>query len=635
MIYAVVVVVLAATTFLSPVVYGSWWFVALWAVFALVLVASICSARMWRHAGSFLLHLSFIAMLGGGLATWLTRESGMLRIEKGETVDGFIDSDGKVHPLPVPVKLVEFEIAGYPGGVVVRDYISHLEVEGNPVTVSMNNVLDLKGYRLLQNSYDSEGATVLSVSHDPYGRNLSYGGYIMFAVGGLWILLARGGRFRRLLRSLSAALFISLLPLHSDAAAIDGVPLATADSLRTQQVLYNGRVVTFNTLARDVVTKLYGTPSYRGLTPEQTLLSFRLFPDRWKDEPIIKIKDKGIAEALGVRDGYVSLSDLFDREGNYRVSGMYLSAGEGRRRAVEDLDEKAGIILTLLSGRLIVARPDDVAPLTDAHVSAELVYNSIPVTAVTFMMLFAGFIAGMAVYLLLQSRAEAFSRWSLIPYVFLSGASVVSLSSFAMQWYLAGRLPLANTFETLEFVVLVMEILMLAVGRRHLLLMSLGLLMTGALALVAHLVASNPVVTPLMPVLHSGWLSLHVSLVMTAYAMLGFTFVVAAVALAVPSSALRMKTISLCLLYPGVYLLGLGIFTGAVWAEVSWGQYWAWDPKETWALVAFMVYAIPLHRRLRCLDTPRAFHSYLLLALFSLAMTYFGVNYLDSMHAYN
>lgn len=89
------------------------------------------------------------------------------------------------------------------------------------------------------------------------------------------------------------------------------------------------------------------------------------------------------------------------------------------------------------------------------------------------------------------------------------------------------------------------------------------------------------------------------------------------------------------LLYPALYLLGLGIITGAVWANVSWGRYWAWDPKETWALVTFLVYAVAVHHSVRPLRSPRAFHAYMLFAFLVVLMTYFGVNAMTSLHSYS
>ncbi len=399
-IYIAVTAVPAVTTFLSPTVYGSWWFIALWGAFALVLLLSICTTRMWRNAGRFIFHLSFLAMLGGGLLTYLTKVDGHIRIEPGQTVSSFIDRKGTKHDLPHAIKLDKFEIVYYPGGIVPRDYVSHIEIDGVKATVSMNHIFNLNGFHLLQLSYDDSGATVLSINHDPYGLYLSYAGYLMFAIGGLMLLLSKKGRFRRLLRRVSAAAGLLLaFGFNASASTIDGVPLEHADSLKSQQVIYNGRTVTFNTLSRDILLKIYGKATYRGLTSEQTLLSLKLFPDKWKYEPLIKIKEKTVSDVLGINGKYASLSDLFDTDGNYKVDKLYVTLGSENRRAVEDLDEKVGIILTLFSGELIVIRPDNVEPLSDTHIKIELLYNSIPFTKIIFMILMTGFVIGMVLYL--------------------------------------------------------------------------------------------------------------------------------------------------------------------------------------------------------------------------------------------
>lgn len=592
--------------------------------------------RATKSAGLIILHLSFIVMIAGGLLTRLTKTEGRVRISPGETATEFIDRDGTRHRLPEAVTLRDFEIQYYPGGVVPRDYISHLIIGGRETTVSMNNILDIRGYRLLQFSYDETGATVLSVNHDPYGIPLAYGGFALFALGGLMCLLSPKGRFRSLLRKAAAAAVIAMaFSGNASAATIEGISRASADSLRSRQVLYNGRIVTFNTLARDVMMKLHGSAAYRGLSPEQTLLSLKMYPDRWKEQPLILIKEKGVSEALGIEGKYARLTDVFDSVGNYRVERLYFTLDADRRRGVEDLDEKVGIILTLLSGDLITMRPADMPALSDTHVKIELLYNALPLTKIIFILLFSGFLAGMALWLISPQNPQIISILRRAPLILLAAATIVSAANFGAQWYLSSRLPLANTFETLEFVVICFEAILVLLGRKNGLLLTLGLLMAGALALVAHLVASNPVVTQLMPVLHSGWLSLHVSLVMTSYAIFGFSFLIAVTGLLFPSCAGKMRTLAACILHPGVYLLGLGICTGAIWANISWGEYWSWDPKETWALVTFLIYAIPLHPKIKFLRKTRVFLIYLLFAILSVAMTYFGVNYLDSLHAYN
>lgn len=125
-----------------------------------------------------------------------------------------------------------------------------------------------------------------------------------------------------------------------------------------------------------------------------------------------------------------------------------------------------------------------------------------------------------------------------------------------------------------------------------------------------------------MPVLNTPWLAIHVSLVMTAYALLGLTFVAAVAGLVSPVSAERMRRLSLAALYPAEWLLGMGIITGAVWANISWGRYWSWDPKETLALVTFLIYALPLHSNVSSLRAPCRYHVYMFLAILSVAANY-------------
>lgn len=131
-----------------------------------------------------ILHLSFVFIIVGGLLTGLTQEKGSVRIAPGEKVCSFISDEGVDVLLPSSLELEKFETVYYPGGTIPRDYISYLVVGDRHETVSMNKILDIDGYRLCQSSYDSAGATVLSVNHDPYGIAFSYLGYFLFAVGG-------------------------------------------------------------------------------------------------------------------------------------------------------------------------------------------------------------------------------------------------------------------------------------------------------------------------------------------------------------------------------------------------------------------------------------------------------------------
>ena len=145
---------------------------------------------------------------------------------------------------------------------------------------------------------------------------------------------------------------------------------------------------------------------------------------------------------------------------------------------------------------------------------------------------------------------------------------------------------------------------------------------------------------PLLPVLRSPFFSLHISTIVTAYALLLGILVVGVIALIRPKNLARMerlKSLSMAMLYPAVALLAIGIFIGAIWANVSWGNYWSWDPKEVWALITLLIYAAPLHEKIwKSFQKPLFFHIYGILAFLSVAFTYFGVNLLlGGVHAYN
>ncbi len=143
---------------------------------------------------------------------------------------------------------------------------------------------------------------------------------------------------------------------------------------------------------------------------------------------------------------------------------------------------------------------------------------------------------------------------------------------------------------------------------------------------------TNPWLPDMQPVLNSPFLSLHVAIVSIAYLLLLLAFVVS-----IPGMVTgRYLLLSRLLLYPSVACLAIGIFTGAIWANLSWGEYWSWDPKETWALVSMMVYAVALHERsIPWLRHARNYHVFIALSFLVLLMTCFGVNMLLSgLHSY-
>ena len=157
------------------------------------------------------------------------------------------------------------------------------------------------------------------------------------------------------------------------------------------------------------------------------------------------------------------------------------------------------------------------------------------------------------------------------------------------------------------------------------------------LAMVLHI---RMLTHQLLPVLRSPFFSLHISTIVTSYVLLFAIMVVGIIAIMKPKDQARLeklKSLSTAMLYPAVALLAIGIFIGAVWANVSWGNYWSWDPKEVWALITLLIYAAPLHEKIwKSFQKPLFYHVYGILAILSVLITYFGVNMLlGGIHAYS
>lgn len=232
-------------------------------------------------------------------------------------------------------------------------------------------------------------------------------------------------------------------------------------------------------------------------------------------------------------------------------------------------------------------------------------------------------------------------RWFVIGWMSLLGSFLALL--FILRWIAGGHVPMAGSFDSMNLLALSICVIALILIKRHELALPAGIFMTGFVLLVQMMGGSNPPVTHLMPVLSSPLLSLHVTVIMIAYSLLFFIMLngLSAVFLRLTQHnkidyIRNLRDISQMLLYPAVALLAIGIFIGAVWANVSWGRYWAWDPKEVWALITLLVYLIPLHSAFFTEEKrPMLFHIYSIFAFLSVLITYFGVNFiLGGMHSY-
>lgn len=640
------------TAFVCKYIYHNPTFCIGWGLLVLSALGVMYKQKMWRRFPMFLLHLSLVVILVGALTSFLSSQKGTAHLRMNESVTQFMEQETRLlKDLPFTLQLDTFYINYYPGTDAPSDYVSrvsciHSENEASLQTeISMNKVLDFQGYRFYQSSFDEDGkGSWLSVNYDPWGTGITYVGYLMLAVSMLAVLFQRRGTFRKLLDhpllkpgSVCLLLLLASIELHASTKKLSIISEAESDSLATTQVIYHDRVVPFNTLARDFVKKLSGKDSFSGLSAEQIVGSWMKHPEEWKYVPIIKVKSQELRRRLGVEgSSYVRIVDLFEGE-HYRLRELWhpdtskTGKPSSLEKAILETDEKVALVLMLCQGTLVRPLPTDgsVEPLSDVAVQAELIYNRIPFSKILFMFnLTLGFLS----FGWLLARGKWGNGWQVALLVSLLFHAV----GYVLRWYIGGRIPLSNGYETMQFLALCVLVVAYLLRRRFPFVVSFGFLLSGFTLLVAYLGQMNPQITPLVPVLVSPWLSTHVSCIMIAYALLAFMWLNAVLGICVGRESERLMLFSRLLLYPAVFFLGIGIFIGAVWANVSWGRYWAWDPKEVWALITFMVYTLPFHAEsLSCFRRPRFFHFYMLFAFLTVLMTYFGVNYLlGGMHSY-
>lgn len=246
-------------------------------------------------------------------------------------------------------------------------------------------------------------------------------------------------------------------------------------------------------------------------------------------------------------------------------------------------------------------------------------------------------------------------------FVFFLALTIV----LGLLWVASGHIPFSNGAETMLTIAWTAMLASVLSFRKFPIMLPFGIIVASLASLVSAMGNANPAVTQLMPVLSSPLLSIHVSLMMLSYTVLAIIMVngicglvaslrhtsvsepiegtvfdhrsqVPRQAQGASSASAKMARMSEALMYPALFFLGSGIIAGSIWANVSWGCYWNWDPKETWALITFLIASLGVHRtRLPFLRTPRAYHIYTLILSASVLFTYFGVNYLlGGMHSY-
>ena len=678
------------TDFVNEYIYSSVPFVILWGVTAITSLLYIIKSKLHRQPVIFLLHLSLLFILAGAFTTWIYGEQGTMRVRQGEQQTSFTDSKGISHQLPFSITLNQFEIIYYKGTLAPMDFISHISVADKDChrqiqgKVSMNHIFSYQHYRFYQSGYseDNEGS-VFSVSHDPYGIGITYAGYTLLLLSTVFFFFSPQSRFRQLLkspllhRSLTVILLLFAFSLNSNFLKANStspkvLPREVAEHFGDLYILYNNRICPLQTFARDFTVKLYGSSSYKGLTPEEVLTGWLFYYDSWKNEPIIRIKSNEARKLLEIEGNYARLKDYISTINEYKLEKMmnHIRSGEQvtDKRGIEEADEKFNIINLVCTGSMMKIFPcrniagktlewysqsdqlpqdmdndkwvfisksmsyvnemivmnkyndaclllekinkypqkecDGLLP-ADNKFKAEKIYNQFDYSkSVAMACICIGLICFIYYCHCMASQKRTSRKAIIILNILLWIVFTYLSAAICLRGYVSNHLPLSNGFETMQFMAWCTLLLTFLLQRKFAMLLPFGFLLCGLTLMVSMLGESNPQITQLMPVLQSPLLSIHVVVIMIAYSLLAFIMLNGVTAVILHQSQKeckeqieRLQIISQIILYPAIFLLAIGIFIGAVWANVSWGRYWGWDPKEVWALITMLVYALALHPR--------------------------------------
>jgi len=667
-------------------------------------------------------------------------------------VDFTFEWGSKVFVLPFKIKVNDFQLDRYPGSMSPMSYSSEVEVVdvergvNIPYRIYMNHVLDYRGFRFFQSSYDTdERGTVLSVNNDP-GKWPTYLGYFLLSIGLLLNLLNSKSRFRKLasmiqkdmdkIKSVLVAFFMVFALLHvSDANADEGAynyltkyDKAHAEKFGEILVQGEGRIKPIDTISTEVLNKVYRSSSYRGLSANQVVLSMMSSPGEWQVQPFIYVYHPELKKLLGMdpKDKHATFNHFFEKTGNHAYKlQQYAEEASRKKPALKNkldkeiikVDERVNIAYFVYTGEIFkmipkIGDPDNkwYSPKTaistfpvdesndvrsilagyfeaiskgiesgnwsdadkvvekimsyqeqyaseimpsQSRIDTEMFFNKAKIfQRLTPVYLISGFLLLIAIFAKMLKPSLSIKLASRI----ILGVTVIAFSvhtlGLGLRWYIAQHAPWSDGYEGMVYIAWSLALAGIFFSRKSIVALSLTSIVAGITLFVAHLSWMDPQITTLVPVLKSYWLNIHVSVITASYGFLGlcailgfFTLILFIIKSKDEKSdrnkeidrniveATRINEMAMIL---GLSLLTIGNFLGGVWANESWGRYWGWDPKETWALVSILVYAAIVHFRfIPKLNTQFAFAVASTVAFASIIMTYFGVNfYLSGLHSY-
>ncbi len=645
--------------------------------------------------------------------------------------------------LPFALFLKDFQLERYPGSNSPASYASEVTLIDRergieePYRIFMNNILNYKGFRFFQSSYDTdERGTILSVNHDSMGTTVTYIGYFLMTLGMLLSLFNKNSRFRKLassgnnskgtLASVSILMMVisMALPASLNAQSVAGAHdvLSNSQAAELSSILVQdqgGRIKPLQSMTSDVLRKVVKKESVDGLNSVQVVMGMYFYPEHWQRVPMIKVTNEEIRKKLGIRDKFASYIDFFDLAamGQYKLSTIVQEAYQkkpGLRTKLDQeimkVDERLNVCYMVYSGsmlRIFPAKNDpnnkwygpaefpgkpskedslfvsgvlglyvntlsqtgneatsteilngikkfqeinagDIYP-AKSKISLEIFYNKAHIfDKLTKYYGIIGFILLILLLVSVLSEKKGIDKIIRIATLFLLLGFIFHTFGLGIRWYISGHAPWSNGYESMIYIAWAAMLSGLIFVRKSPFTLVAASLLAALTLMVAHMSWMNPEITNLVPVLKSYWLTIHVSVITASYGFLGTGMVLGLFNLVLyimktdknkvklDKQIKTLSEINELSLILGVYFLSVGTFLGGVWANESWGRYWGWDPKETWALITALVYIFITHmRNVPGLKGYFAFNLASVVGFFSVLMTYFGVNYyLAGLHSY-
>lgn len=623
---------------------------------------------MKKSPFTLLIHIALAVITAGAIVTHYCGIQGKVTLyDGGKPTYEFEKSSGPGEgKFPFGVKLEKAEVDFYPGTTTAMNYRSLLKAGDESVEVSMNHVGEIDNWRFYQSGMAADSST-LSVSYDPWGTGITYIGYLLLGIGMTGFFFQRKTLWKALMKQGGkAAVFVAVLmfcPLSGKSTTINGLPAMQAPlaaNLGKAYVYWNERVCPIQTMAKDVCYKLYGTDSYKRMSAEQVLSGWLFYYETWlrdyhsqsasnQNDNTKSMAEKealvrwlGTGEAFKIYPYHTASGDMewLSLTGK-RPSQMSMEQWKFMQRTMPRIQELLlegnniqanEVVSELIEGQRLYAGAAYLP--SEARMNAERYYNQLarPGYAAAVILL----LSLLYFYISLKYGGVSNKYLRLALTTALGAMSIYTLGLIGVKWWIGGHIPLSNGPETMMFMGLISLLGSLAQRRG---LIRGSLLLVSAMAwFVAAMGGKTPQIGMLMPVLASPLLSIHVMLVMTSYSLFMLMAILSATALCIKDKSRQKELcrINRIILTPSVFLLAAGIFVGAVWANQSWGRYWGWDPKETCALAMMLIYSVPLHwSKIKQFRKPKFLHLYLLIAVISVAFTYFGANYLlPGLHSY-